>query len=81
MRVIFLHHRDPAFPERVDQWARELWERGLAQCLIVPVETLGIKVWALAGTTRQWNRLIGQGVHEGWLPWRNEAVQRFAQAA
>lgn len=82
MRVIFLHHRDSARPERVDQWARELWEHGLAWHLIVPVETLGIKAWAITGTTQQWNRLIGQGVREGWLPWRaDETVQRFTEAA
>lgn len=81
MRVIMLHHRDAAHPERVDQWARALWERGLTQRLIVPVETLGINAWQLAGTTPQWNQLIGQGVREGWLPWCDETIQPFAKAA
>lgn len=82
MRVIFLHHRDPTQPERVDLWARELWTRGLARSLVVPVEALGIKTWVLAGTTVQWNMLIGQGVREGWLPWRSEEKeQRLAKAA
>ena len=81
MRVILLHHRDPGHPERVDQWARALWERGLARRLVVPVEALGIKAWQLSGTTPQWNQLIGQGVREGWLPWRTEAEQLFARAA
>lgn len=81
MRVILLHQRDPAHPQWVDQWARELWERGLARKLIVPVEALGINAWMLVGTTPQWNLLIGQGVREGWLPWRNEPTQRFAKAA
>ncbi len=81
MRVIFLHHCDPASPGRVDQWARELWARGLVQRLVVPVEALGIKAWALGGTTQQWNQLIGQGVREGWLPWRQEPAHHFAEAA
>jgi hypothetical protein len=81
MRVILLHQRDPTHPEWVDQWARELWERGLARDLIVPVDALGINAWTLAGTTPQWNRLIGQGVRERWLPWREEPAQHFANAA
>lgn len=82
MRVILLHQRDATHPERIDQWARELWERGLARTLVIPVEARGIKAWALAGTTTQWNHLIGQGVREGWLPWRSEeGTQRFPQAA
>lgn len=81
MRVILLHHRDSAHPERVDQWARALWERGLTRRLLVPVEALGLSAWALVGTTPQWNRLIGQGVREGWLPWRTEQEARLADAA
>ncbi len=82
MRVILLHHRDPRHPDRVDLWARELWTRGLTRSLVVPVEALGIKAWMLAGTTVQWNQLIGQGVREGWLPWRaEEEGPRLAQAA
>jgi hypothetical protein len=81
MRVILLHHRDPVHPERVDQWARELWERGRARRLVVPVETLGIKAWQIAGATQHWNQLIGQGVREGWLPWRTAAAQPLAEAA
>ena len=81
MRVILLHHRDSAQPERVDQWARALWERGLTRRLIMPVEALGLNAWALVGTTPQWNRLIGQGVREGWLPWRTEQESHLAKAA
>lgn len=81
MRVILLHQRDAAYPERVDQWARELWTRGLAHQLVLPVEARGVNAWALAGTTAQWNTLIGQGVQEGWLPWHSEEEQRFPQAA
>lgn len=82
MRVMLLHRRDPRSPERLDRWARELWTRGLARSLVLPVDALGIKAWMLAGTTVQWNHLIGQGVREGWLPWRSEEEDLpFAQAA
>jgi hypothetical protein len=71
MRVIFLH-QERSHPEWITTWARALWTRGLDSGLVVPVETLGIRAWSLVGTTAAWNRLIGQGVSSGWLPWRED---------
>jgi hypothetical protein len=69
LRVLFLHRHDahPAWPE---QWAEALWERGLAHDLITPIAALGLRAWKLSGDLLAWSDLVGTGVREGWLPWR-----------
>ncbi|MEO9030057.1 MAG: hypothetical protein ABI413_14710 [Ktedonobacteraceae bacterium] len=74
MRVIFLQ-RDSTHPELVDQWASALWKHGLRRRLIEPLPALGVKAWALTGTTATWNALVHDGLRQGWLPWRAEEVQ------
>jgi hypothetical protein len=70
MRVLFLHKDDehPAWPHI---WAREIWERGSIRKLIVPLkEAVGMKAWMLSDDLVAWGKLIGDGVHTGWLPWK-----------
>ena len=31
---------------------------------------LGMKGWKLSGDLEAWGRLIGDGVLQGWLPWK-----------
>ncbi len=70
MRVLFLH-RDPDHPEWSGIWAEALWKRGLVRRLIEPLpNALGMKAWKLSGDLDAWGRLTGDGVREGWLPWR-----------
>lgn len=69
LRVLFLHH-SPEHPAWRDRWADALWERGLARELIMPIAALGIHVWKLSGDLIAWSDLVGTGVREGWLPWR-----------
>ena len=69
LRVLFLHrHMD--HPEWPEEWAKALWERGLAQELITPLAAIGMRAWKLSGDLLAWSALIGAGVREGWLPWQ-----------
>jgi len=69
LRVLFLH-RHADHPEWRDAWAEALWERGLASTLITPLAALGIRAWKLSGDLIAWSALVGAGVREGWLPWK-----------
>jgi len=69
LRVLFLH-RHADHPEWPDVWAEALWERGLASELITPIAAIGMHAWRLSGDLLSWSTLIGAGVREGWLPWR-----------
>ncbi len=74
MRVLFLH-RDPDHPDWPALWAEALWKRGLARRLIEPLPSaLGMKAWKLSGDLDAWGRLTGDGVREGWLPWRQAST-------
>jgi hypothetical protein len=68
MRVVLLY-RDDAHPERLVTWASELWQRGVSRQLILPLPALGVHVWKIVPDVYQWNALVAQGVHQGWLPW------------
>lgn len=68
MRVVLLY-RDDAHPEHLMTWASELWARGLRRSLIEPLAALGVRIWKIDSDVSQWNRLVMQGVREGWLPW------------
>ena len=70
LRVLFLHHH-PQHPEWRNVWAHALWERGMARALITPIPALGIHAWKLSGDLLAWSDLVGTGVREGWLPWRD----------
>lgn len=63
--------RHEAHPDWPDQWADALWQRGLDAMLIAPLDTLGIRAWRLSGDLLAWGQLVGAGVREGWLPWRD----------
>ena len=70
MRVLFLH-KDDEHPEWPTLWAGELWQRGLTRKLIEPLPfALGMKGWKLSGDLEAWGRLVGDGVLQGWLPWK-----------
>jgi hypothetical protein len=69
LRVLFLH-RHADHPEWPDVWAEALWERGLASELITPIAAIGMRAWRLSGDLHAWSTLVGAGVREGWLPWR-----------
>jgi hypothetical protein len=69
LRVLFLH-RHAEHPEWPDVWAKALWERGLESELIKPITFLGMRAWRLSGDLMSWSTLVGAGVREGWLPWR-----------
>ncbi len=47
-----------------------LWQRGLATDLISPLAAIGIHAWRLSGDLLAWSALVGAGVREGWLPWK-----------
>lgn len=66
LHVVFLQ-RDP-HPEYVMQWANELWQKGIEQRLIVPVNALGIRCWHVSGNITQWNGIIKRGILDGRLP-------------
>ncbi len=68
MRVVLLY-RDDAHPQRLVEWASELWQRGRSRQLIVPLPALGVRVWKILPDVYQWNALIAQGIHQGWLSW------------
>jgi hypothetical protein len=74
LRVLFLH-RHAEHPEWPQQWAEMLWQRGLAAELIVPLEASGMRAWRLSGDLLAWSALVGTGVREGWLPWKEPEVQ------
>ena len=69
LRVLFLH-RHAQHPEWPVQWASALWQRGLASALIISLPTLGMRAWRLSGDLLAWSTLVGEGVREGWLPWK-----------
>lgn len=78
MRVIFLQ-RDSTSPELVDQWGAALWEQGVRRRLVEPLPALGIKAWAMTGTTAIWNALVRDGLQQGWLPWHAEEGQTLGE--
>lgn len=69
LRVLFLH-RHAEHPEWREQWAGALWQRGLERDLITSLPALGMAAWKLSGDLLAWSDLVGCGVREGWLPWR-----------
>lgn len=81
MRVLFLH-RDHNHPEWALIWAEELWRRGLARKLVVPLkEALGMKAWMLSGDLVTWGQLVGDGVRAGWLPWQDTLTESVPMEA
>jgi hypothetical protein len=71
LRVLFLH-RHSEHPEWPVQWAEALWQRGLESELISPLAAIGIRAWRLSSDLLAWSALVGAGVRDGWLPWRDE---------
>ena len=71
LRVLFLH-RHAGHPEWLLQWAEALWQRGLESELITLLPAIGMRAWRLSGDLVAWSALVGEGVREGWLPWRDE---------
>ncbi len=69
LRVLFLH-RHTEHAEWPEVWAQALWEQGLQSDLITPILALGMHAWRLSGDLMAWSALVGAGVREGWLPWR-----------
>ncbi len=69
LRVLFLH-RHSEHPDWPDVWAQALWEQGLQSELISPISSLGLHAWRISGDLMAWSTLVGAGVREGWLPWR-----------
>jgi hypothetical protein len=65
--ILYRHAEHPEWP---DIWADALWEHGLAARLITPLPALGQRCWHLSGDLTAWATLVGNGVREGWLPWR-----------
>jgi hypothetical protein len=70
LRVLFLH-RHAKHPEWPDQWAEALWQSGLASNLITSLAAIGMHAWKLSGDLLAWSALVGTGVREGWLPWKD----------
>ncbi len=66
--ILYRHDRHPDWP---DAWADALWLRGLDASLIAPIDALGIRAWRLSGDLLAWGQLVGAGVRQGWLPWRD----------
>ena len=62
-------------PEWPVQWADALWQRGLASDLITPLPSIGMRAWRLSGDLLAWSALVGEGVREGWLPWKESEPQ------
>jgi hypothetical protein len=71
LRVLFLH-RHAEHPEWPDAWAEALWERGLESDLITPLAAIGMHAWRLSGDLMAWSALVGAGVREDWLPWKEQ---------
>jgi hypothetical protein len=71
LRVLFLH-RHSEHPDWLDVWAQALWEQGLQSELISPISALGLHAWRISGDLMAWSALVGVGVREGWLPWRED---------
>jgi hypothetical protein len=69
LRVLFLHRNDQ-HPQWPIQWAEGLWQHGLTADLITPLPALGMRAWRISGDLLAWSALVGEGVREGWLPWR-----------
>jgi hypothetical protein len=65
--ILYRHTEHPQWP---DSWADALWEHGLAAHLITALPALGLCCWQLSGDLTAWATLVGNGVREGWLPWR-----------
>ena len=74
LRVLFLH-RHVQHPEWPVQWAEALWQRGLASELITPLPSIGMCAWRISGNLLAWSALVGEGVREGWLPWKEPESQ------
>lgn len=74
LRVLFLH-RHAQHPEWPVQWAEALWQRGLASELITPLPALGVRAWRISGDLLAWSALVGEGVRDGWLPWKESDPQ------
>lgn len=74
LRVLFLH-RHAGHPEWPVMWAEALWQRGLASELIIPLPALGMRAWKLSGDLLAWSALVGEGVRDGWLPWKEPQPQ------
>jgi len=74
LRVLFLH-RHAEHPEWPEQWAESLWQRGLATDLIAPLAVSGMRAWRLSGDLLAWSTLVGTGVREGWLPWKEPELR------
>jgi hypothetical protein len=66
--ILYRHDHHPDWP---DAWADALWQRGLDASLISPIDALGIRAWRLSGDLPAWGQLVGSGVRQGWLPWRD----------
>jgi hypothetical protein len=66
--ILYRHEAHPDWP---DTWADALWERGLSASLIAPIDALGIRAWRVSGDLLAWGQLVGTGIREGWLPWRD----------
>ena len=69
LRVLFLHH-DERHPQWPLVWAEALWQRGLDRSLITPLAAIGVRAWKLSGDLVAWSALVGEGVREGWLLWK-----------
>ena len=74
LRVLFLH-RNAQHPEWPVQWAEALWQRGLASDLITSLPAIGMRAWRLSGDLLAWSALVGEGVREGWLPWKEPELR------
>jgi len=74
LRVLFLH-RHTQHPEWPTQWAEALWQRGLAANLITPLSAIGMHAWRLSGDLLAWSALVGEGVRDGWLPWKEPELR------
>jgi hypothetical protein len=74
LRVLFLH-RHLAHLEWCEVWAEALWEHGLAGNLVEPLAASGMRTWKLSGDLTAWSALVGTGVREGWLPWRESETR------
>jgi hypothetical protein len=74
LRVLFLH-RNVQHPEWPVQWAEALWQRGLASDLITSLPAIGMRAWRLSGDLLAWSALVGEGIREGWLPWKEPELR------
>lgn len=67
MRAVTLRPRQPETKIVARQWADALWQRGLAQGLVLRLPSFGVAVWAMRNSLLHWNMLISEGVSGGWL--------------